>query len=329
MINFGLPRLDKDQKLREMFSKYCRLKKGDIWVDEEKKHKIGCLDILDKDALIKTLDGEKPTLAIHDPPYNLVAFKTRKVEEFIGWCKEWIDFTNEILTDDASLYIWLGADQKKHFEPFPEFILMMKETAFESKSFITMRNQRGYGTQKNWMAIRQELLYYAKGKPVFNTKDVYTEIPKVVQGYYKEINGIKTENLERSKSNNIRAGNVWVDVQQVFHLLQENVNGCFAQKPLKSIERIINVSSKEDDLVVDFFAHAGSTLIASELHNRRCFTIDIEPVFCEISIRRLERLRETGKPGWQNSNPFAGEIRKDKEIREYLINNYNLNIPEL
>lgn len=103
---------------------------------------------------------------------------------------------------------------------------MMREMAFRPRSFITMLNQRGYGTQKNWMAVRQVLLYYLRGNPPFNVEAEYTDIPKVLRGYYKETNGVVTENLERSKSQNIRAGNVWVDVQQVFYRMEENVNGC-------------------------------------------------------------------------------------------------------
>ena len=265
---------------------------------------------------------KKATLALHDPPYNMVAFGKQQVEDFTNWSKIWIDNTQKLLKQNSSLYVWLGADQKNHFEPFAEFVLMMKETEYISRSLITMRNQRGYGTQKNWMAIRQELLYYTLGNPTFNIENVYTEIPKVVKGYYKEVNGKKTENLERSKSNNIRAGNVWIDIQQVFHLMEENVNGCFAQKPLSAIERIINVSSKPNDWVVDFFAHAGTTLIASEKSGRKCFTIDIDPVYCEISVRRLERYRKTGKTGWQNSNPFYDEIKNNKKIQEHLKNKY-------
>ena len=34
--------------------------------------------------------------------------------------------------------------------------------------------------------------------------------------------------------------------------MEENVSGCYAQKPLKSIERIINASSRPDDVVIDF-----------------------------------------------------------------------------
>jgi site-specific DNA-methyltransferase (adenine-specific) len=181
-----------------------------------------------------------------------------------------------------------------------------------------MRNQRGYGTQKNWMAVRQELLYYVKGSPGFNVEAEYTDIPKILRGYYKEVNGVVTENLERSKSDNIRAGNVWVDIQQVFYRMEENVNGCYAQKPLKSCERIIRASSNPGDLVLDFFAHSGSTLLACEMLGRRCYTMDVDPVFCEIAIRRLEHFRATGKTGWQNSNPFAAEIAADRELQTLL-----------
>lgn len=169
-----------------------------------------------------------------------------------------------------------------------------------------MRNQRGYGTQHNWMAVRQELLYYAKGRPVFNV--TYTDIPKILRGYYKTVNGQRTENLERSKADTIRPGNVWVDVQQVFYRLEENVSGCYAQKPLKAIERIVQASSQPGELVIDFFAHAGTTLLAAERLGRRCFTIDTDPIFCEITIRRLEHYRANGQTGWQNGHAFQSEL---------------------
>jgi len=199
----------------------------------------------------------------------------------------------------------LGADQNMHFQPLPDFMIMMREFPFGARSFITMRNQRGYGTQQNWMAVRQELLYYTKGTPYFEVQ--YTDIPKILRGYYKKVGDAMTENLERSKSDTIRPGNVWVDIQQVFYRMEENVSGCYAQKPLKSIERIIKASSREGYLIIDFFSHSGTTLLASELLKRRCFTIDMDPIYCEITIRRLEHFRKTGKLGWQNGNPFEVE----------------------
>jgi site-specific DNA-methyltransferase (adenine-specific) len=97
--------------------------------------------------------------------------------------------------------------------------------------------------------------------------------------------------------------------------MEENVNGCYAQKPLQSAKRIVEASSNPGDLVLDFFSHSGTTLLACELLGRDCFTVDIDPVFCEVTIRRLERYRETGKLGWQNSNPFIEEQRVDKQLQ--------------
>jgi len=213
-----------------------------------------------------------------------------------------------VLDEHSSFYVWLGADQNNNFQPLPDFMIMMREYPFSPRSMITMRNQRGYGTQKNWMSVRQELLFYIKGKPEFHIDAVYTDIPKFLRGYYKNVNGQVTENVERSKSQTIRAGNVWVDIQQVFYRMEENVSGCYAQKPLKCIYRIIQASSSSDDLVVDFFAHSGTTLIASEILNRTCYTIDIDPIYAEITIRRLERFRNTGKTGWQNGHPFENDL---------------------
>lgn len=324
MINFPLPRLDQDEKLRELLLPYCRLKEGEIFVDSVVGHKVGCIDAVNEVSISDFMEGKESVLAVHDPPYNFVAFQEREIDSFIEWCREWIEITFKVMSENSSLYCWLGADQNSHYQPLAEFILMMKETGFKSRSFITMRNQRGYGTQKNWMAVRQELLFYTKGNPFFNIEAEYTDIPKVLSGYYKIVNGKKTENLERGKSDTIRAGNVWVDIQQIFYRMEENVNGCFAQKPLKAIERIVSSGSNKDEIVIDFFSHSGTTLIACEKLNRKAYTIDIDPLFCEITIRRLENFRNTGKTGWQNSNPFVNEIISDKKLQEYLEEKYNI-----
>lgn len=319
MKNLPIPRLDKDSELCRRLLTYCRIKEGEIWDDPASKHRVGCLDASSDTDWRMLMRGEKAALAIQDPPYNLVAFEERELTAFIEWCKIWITNTEKSLLDDCSLYVWLGADQRNDFQPLPDFMMLLRTTPFRTRSFITMRNQRGYGTHKNWMAVRQELLYYVKGDPVFNVEAEYTDIPKILRGYYKEINGKKTENFERSKSENIRAGNVWVDVQQVFYRMEENVNGCYAQKPLKSCERIIRASSNESDIVLDSFCHSGSTLLSSEMWNRRCYTMDTDPIFCEIAIRRLERFRDTGKLGWQNSNPFEAELADDVDLREMIL----------
>lgn len=305
-----LTRLDIDEKLRERILPHCRLKKGEVWKDPKGKHKVGVLDAASASDTKKLFGNERAQLVINDPPYNVVVGKANtqnlskiNIDEYIRFSRNWVSNVLSILDEDAALYIWLGADQNDGFQPLPEFMIMMRDfEELKTRSFITMRNQRGYGTQKNWMSVRQELLYYIKGNPPFTV--IYTDIPKILRGYYKEINGKITENFERSKSEFIRPGNVWVDIQQVFYRMEENVPGAYAQKPLKSISRIIEASSKKNTLVADFFSHSGVTLLASEMLGRKCYAMEIDPVFAELTIRRLEHYRKTGKTGWQWENPF-------------------------
>jgi len=271
---------------------------------------VGVLDATSIGDVSSLVGGARVNLAINDPPYNVAVggVNTRNLSRvdlpsYLDFSRKWVAAVLDTLASDAHFYVWMGADYRDNFQPLPDFMIMMREfTILKARNFITLRNQRGFGTQKNWMWVRQELLHYVKGNPSFRV--VYTDIPKILRGYYKKVDGQETENLERSKSKTIRPGNVWVDIQQVFYRMEENVPGCYAQKPLKAIRRIIESSSSSGDVVLDLFAHSGTTLVAAEQLGRVAYTADVDPVFAEVTIRRLEHYRKTGKTGWQWRNPF-------------------------
>src|SRR5262249_3321796 len=147
MLKHPLARLDRDEKLRERLLPFCRLKRGEIWQDGDRGHRVGCLDAASSNDAARLCGKKRAKLAIHDLPYNFIAFDTRRTEEFVEWCGKVIVNTEEVLADDSSLYLWIGADQRSGFAPLPELMLMMRKTGFTSRSFITLRNQRGYGTQ--------------------------------------------------------------------------------------------------------------------------------------------------------------------------------------
>jgi DNA modification methylase len=307
-----LSRLDFDEDLRKKIMPFCRLKYGEIWEDKIFGHRVGVLDATKIDDVKSIMVSSKTKLVVNDPPYNVTVgnVNTKNLSKislgkYIDFSRNWVKNAIEIMDKDSNIYVWIGADYKDNLQPLPDFIILLREFIdLKPKNIITLRNQRGYGTQKNWMWVRQELLFYTKGDPVFNINAEYTDIPKILRGYYKKVDGKITDNFERGKSEFIRAGNVWVDIQQVFYRMEENVPGCYAQKPLKSIERIILSGSEENDLIVDFFAHSGTTLIAGEKLRRKVYTFDLDPVFAELTIRRLENYRKTGKTGWQWNNPF-------------------------
>ncbi len=307
-----LKRIDKNKKAGGMFSAFCRLKYGDVWEDKEKGHRVGVLDAASAPDVRKIMGKEKAGLVINDPPYNVAVGSANtkslskiNIEKYLEFSKKWVKNAVLFTKKNSHIYAWIGADYKDGFQPLPDFMVMMRGIKeVRPRNFITMRNQRGFGTQKNWMWVRQELLHYIKGSPDF--KVAYTEIPKILKGYYKKVNGKVTGNEERGKSSFIRPGNVWVDIQQVFYRMEENVPGCYAQKPLKAIERIMETSAGKNEITADFFAHSGTTLIAGEKAGKKVYTFDNDPVFAEITIRRLEHYRKTGKTGWQWNSPFPG-----------------------
>ena len=59
-------------------------------------------------------------------------------------------------------------------------------------------------------------------------------------------------------------------------------------KPIGLCARAIQNSSRQGEIVADFFGGSGSTLMAAEQTGRSCYTIELDPVYCDVIIRRWE-----------------------------------------
>lgn len=66
-----------------------------------------------------------------------------------------------------------------------------------------------------------------------------------------------------------------------------------SQKPIKLLADILEDFSNEADLILDLFGGSGSTLIACEQLNRKCYMLELSPKYCDVIIKRWETL--TGK----------------------------------
>jgi DNA modification methylase len=60
------------------------------------------------------------------------------------------------------------------------------------------------------------------------------------------------------------------------------------EKPVELAVRAIQNSSQAGDSVLDLFAGSGSTLIAAEQTGRRAFLMEIDPLYCDLIVRRWE-----------------------------------------
>ena len=65
------------------------------------------------------------------------------------------------------------------------------------------------------------------------------------------------------------------------------------QKPVGMLADILKDFSEENDSILDCFGGSGSTLIACEQLNRKCYMAELDPHYCDVIIERYENL--TGK----------------------------------
>ena len=62
------------------------------------------------------------------------------------------------------------------------------------------------------------------------------------------------------------------------------------QKPVKLAEWFIEKYSKRGEIITDLYGGSGSTLLACEQTSRRCYIMEIDPVYTSVIISRWETL---------------------------------------
>ncbi|MCY4010046.1 MAG: DNA methyltransferase [Anaerolineaceae bacterium] len=116
------------------------------------------------------------------------------------------------------------------------------------------------------------------GSPIRSAKDVdpkwEIERPElVVRDYLDEKIGVAREDW-------------WTDINLLNQSAKERL-GYPTQKPLALLERIIQASSNEGDLVLDPFCGCGTAVEAAHNLGRRWIGIDVEPLAVDLMARRL------------------------------------------
>ena len=71
---------------------------------------------------------------------------------------------------------------------------------------------------------------------------------------------------------------------------REHTGGHATPKPIALCSRSIKSSSRENETILDVFGGSGSTLIACEQLNRKCFMMELDPHYCDVIIARWEKL---------------------------------------
>ena len=246
-------------------------KLGDIYTLGN--HRLMCGDSTMIDDVEKLMNGHKADMVFTDPPYN-IAEKTLGISSNVTRNKqnkklmesEW-DKNFKFDNVAPCIFITLKKDSvvyicASHFTASD--IWRWMDLLFDFYSYCIWSKPNPFPSlmKKHW-AFSSELICYATlGKPVFNYPD---------------------------KGN---ALSVWDIV-----IIEGGLHP--TQKPVKVSEHAILHSSNPKDLIIDLFGGSGSTLIACEKTNRKCFMMEISPHYCDVIVKRWEQF--TGKKAVLNA----------------------------
>lgn len=133
-------------------------------------------------------------------------------------------------------------------------------------------NYKGYDHPKNGWAVSLELMEKmdAEGRLIF-PKEKTGRIRRKM--FLDDWQGFPVQNL-------------WDDVGAVQSQAKERLDYA-TQKPEKLLERIIQASSKEGDVVADFFGGSGTTAAVAERLGRKWITSDLGKPACMVMRKRL------------------------------------------
>ena len=243
-----------------------RCKLGDIWQLGE--HRLMCGDSTNFNNVAELMNGEQADLLFTDPPYGVsYENKTKEVLKSKNYTK--------IANDDLKL------DEFKSFlsDVFKNAYTSLKETA----SYYVFSCQGG--DQEMMMMMREagipcrHQIIWVKDAPVFSMGRLdydYKHEP-ILYGWVKK-HDFKRKG-EQDKS-------VW-EYKRTENKLHPTM------KPIELICNALKNSTDVTDLVLDLFGGSGSTLVACEQLNRKCYTMELDEHYCDVIITRWENL--TGK----------------------------------
>jgi len=256
----------------------------------EYKNKLYCMDNLE---LMKQLPDKCINLIYCDILYN-TGKKFSDYEDNLGTPQEAIQWyeprlieMKRLLKDTGSIY--LQCDYR--------LVYYLKVKMDEIFGFNNFRNDivwsyKTGGVSKHTFAKKHDnILFYTKSRNYnFNTQ-YYKSYQQKKYNYNAKYPEIWDEDKKLWYHNSI-CRDVWEDINVLGtdNNIKEK-NNYDTQKPKKLLERIINASSNNGDLVADFFMGSGTTCVVAKELGRDYLGCDINQNAIDITYERLQEIR--------------------------------------
>ena len=151
-------------------------------------------------------------------------------------------------------------------------------------------------TKSQWELINQNnynrLKEYCKAKGIDAFRADYNDVLYLYEEQRRIYNG--EQEIEKSKrpyfdNTHDNMNNVW-HFDKTSQEERKNTGGHATPKPIALCSRAIKSSSREGEIVLDVFGGSGSTLIACEQLNRKCYMCELDPRYIDVIIERWENL---------------------------------------
>jgi len=233
-------------------------------------HFLLCGDACAPWAYTALMGEEKADLVFTDPPYN-VAYEGQKFkqimndemdpEAFVQFTLQFMNRLQENTRKGGVFYICSG------YSSYPTFVYAIKAAGmYYSGPIIWVKNQTSFGWED----------YKKKHEMILKAKTGPKKAQPILYGWNGGRHYFAEDKLE---------ADVWEMKRRASVTMMHPT-----QKPLGIVQRAIRNSSKLGDIVLDSFGGSGSTLIGAEREGRTARVMELDPIFCDVIIRRYANL---------------------------------------
>lgn len=247
-------------------------------------HVLGCGDSTDSEFVKKVLKGIKVDTIYSDPKYNISLSYDKGLGgkssyggktddhmsdvDYKAFLKKTIENGLSVAKPDAHIFYY--CDQR-YIGVVQE---IYREVGIENKRVcLWVKNGMNPTPGLAFNKCYEPVIYGTVGRPYISPK-----LPNLTEILNKEI---ATGN--RQIDDILDMMDIWL----VKRLAGQDYTHP-TEKPVTLHEKALRRCTKVNDVVLDLFCGSFSTGIACEQLKRKCVTIDIDPVFCDLAIKRFE-----------------------------------------
>lgn len=248
---------DDDFDLSAALEKASFVERGDIWAVG--RHRLMCGDATSADDVAALMDGKKANLIVTDPPYG-VSFKS----------SDGLTIQNDSIKGEE-FYTFL----------YNAFTNMAAHLEKGGAAYVFHADTEGLNFRKAFVDAGFHLAgvcIWVKNSLVLGRSDYQWQHEPVLYGFLQ--NGKHPWYSDRKQTT------IWN-----YDNPKRNANHP-TSKPLDLLGYPIGNSSQENGIVIDTFGGSGSTLMACEQMNRICYTMELDPKYASVILRRY--VEDTG-----------------------------------